>query len=102
MDRICRAIRVGIGFGVGIVAVCDSEGPARWRAVLRVPASSIGFPEERAGCVGLGFGGHDLSEHGRERGGEGEQACERKDEDGGDGSGHGGWWIRCAGQCGYD
>jgi hypothetical protein len=102
MDRTCQAFRIGIGIGVEIVAVCDNEGPARWRAVLRVPASSIGFPEERAGCVGLCLGGHDLSEHGRESGGEGEQAGERDNEDGRDGPGHAGRWMRCASQCGCD
>lgn len=63
---------VRVGVGVGIVAVCDGEGPAGWRATLRVPACSIGFAEECAGYVGFGLGRRGLSEHGRKRGGEGE------------------------------
>lgn len=87
---------VSTGTSIGIIAVCDGEGPAGWGAALRVRACLIGFPEERAGYVGFGLGGHGLTQQGRERGGQDEQAGECEQEDRGNGLDHAGWGVRCA------
>jgi len=56
------------------------------------PSAFDGVFRGACGCVwsGLGGGGHNLIEDGRERGGESEQPGVNEDKDCGDGLGHGG------------